>query len=60
MEEEVKNKDSLFYLLGAVLGGLIAGLTAESFWIGVIGVIVGFIFALFFVKVLLPQREHDR
>ncbi len=60
MEEEVKNTTGLFYLLGAVFGALTAGLTAESFSAGVVGAIAGLIIALFFVKVLLPEREHDR
>lgn len=57
---EVKNFEGYFYLIGSLFGALIGGFTQESVGSTLLGLIIGLIFAAFFVKVLLPQREHDR
>ncbi len=56
----IKNFEGYFYLIGAIFGALIGGVARESVGGTLIGLIVGLVFAAFFVKVLLPEREHDR
>ena len=57
---EVKNVDSIFFLLGAVFGAITGGYIQETVLGAIIGLIIGLIFATFFVKVLLIGRPHDR
>lgn len=57
---DIKNVEGYFYLIGAVFGALTGGVTQESVGGTLIGLIIGLVFAAFFVKALLPEREHDR
>ncbi|SEM83892.1 hypothetical protein SAMN05216436_10881 [bacterium A37T11] len=58
--EKQNSNTGIFYLLGVVFAALTGGLIAESFLAAVVGAVVGLFIAWFFVKVLLPEREHDR
>lgn len=57
---EIKNFESYFYVIGAVLGALIGFVARESVLGLLLGLVIGLVFAAFFVKSLLPQRAHDR
>ena len=57
---EEQNINSYFYLLGAVFGGITGVIAQEGFLGAVIGIVVGLLFAGFFVGNLLKGREHDR
>lgn len=57
---EIKNITGLFYLIGAVLGGLTGGYMKESFGGTMLGVLLGLVFALVFTTLLLKQKPHDR
>jgi ABC-type uncharacterized transport system permease subunit len=54
------NVKGLIFLIGAVFGALIGGLTQESFVAVIVGLIVGLVFAAFFTSVLLKDKPHDR
>lgn len=56
----LKNVNNVFYLLGAVFGGLTGGFIQETVLGTLAGIIIGLLFSAFFVRVLLPGREHDR
>lgn len=57
---EIKNLNSIFYLLGAVFGALTGGFTQETVLATVTGAIIGLVFAAVFVNILLKGRDHDR
>lgn len=54
------NVNGIILLVAAVFSGLIASIACGSVLSIIGGVIVGLIFATFFINVLLPQRESDR
>lgn len=56
----LKNVNNVFYLLGAVFGGITGGFIQETFLATLAGIIIGLLFSAFFVKVLLHGRQHDR
>jgi len=62
--EEIETKEvnvkGLIFLIGAVFGTLIGGLTQESFVAAVVGLIVGLIVAAIYTSVLLKDKPHDR
>lgn len=52
--------NTYFYLIGAIFGGFTGVIAQEGFLGAIIGVVVGLLFAGFFVGALLKGREHDR
>ena len=65
MENQVENKETLnvkglILLIGTVFGALITILPSGSFLTFILGGIIGFAIALFFVSVILPFKPHDR
>ncbi|WP_164109812.1 MULTISPECIES: hypothetical protein [Sphingobacterium] len=54
------NVKGLILLIGSVLGALTAFASCGSFLSLIGGLVGGFIFAVFFNTVLLPQKPHDR
>ncbi len=59
-KSEIKNLNGVFYLIGAVLGGLTGGLVQESFGATVVGALLGVGFAAFFILFVLKHKPHDR
>lgn len=59
-ETEPLNVKGIILLVAAVFSGLIASIACGTFLSIIGGVVVGLIFAIFFISVLLPQRESDR
>lgn len=65
MENQVENNVNLnvkgiILLIGTIFGGLISIVTSGTFLGFISGLVIGFIFAIFFVSVLLPHKPSDR
>jgi F0F1-type ATP synthase assembly protein I len=56
-EEKKLNTDLLFYLIGAVFGGLTGAYCAESFWGLFGGIVFGLFFGMFFLNALVKGRS---
>jgi len=59
-ETESLNVKGIILLVGTVFAALIASVACGTFLGVITGAIIGLIFAIFFISVLLPQKESDR
>lgn len=59
-KNETVNAKGIILLLGTIFGGLISIVTCGTFLGFITGIIVGLVFAIFFVSVFLPHKPHDR
>ncbi|QBQ42907.1 hypothetical protein [Sphingobacterium psychroaquaticum] len=59
-KNETVNAKGIILLLGTIFGGLISIVTCGTFLGFITGIIVGLVFAIFFVSVFLPHKSHDR
>lgn len=59
-ESEPLNVNGIILLVAVVFSGLIASVACGTFLSIIGGAVVGLIIAIFFINVLLPQRESDR
>jgi len=65
MENQVENNETvnvkgIILLLGTIFGGLISIVACGTFLGFVSGVVIGLVFAIFFISVILPHKESDR
>ncbi|NGM65542.1 hypothetical protein [Sphingobacterium sp. SGR-19] len=65
MENQVENNENLnvkgiILLLGTVFGGLISIIACGTFLGFISGLVIGLIFAIFFISVILPHKPSDR
>ena len=59
MAQEQDNKDySLFFILGTIFGGLTGYAISELVIFGLLGAIIGAVFAAFFVNALVKGRTY--
>lgn len=58
-EEKKINTDALFYVIGAVFGGLTGAYCYENFWGFFGGVVIGLFFGMFFLNVLVKRRSEE-
>lgn len=54
------NVKGIILLVAVVFSALIASVACGTLLSIIGGVVVGLVFAIFFISVLLPQRESDR
>ncbi len=65
MENQVEKNEtidakSIILLVGTVFGALISTVVSGTFLGFIGGIVIGLIFAIFFVSVLLPEKPSDR
>ncbi|WP_437919447.1 hypothetical protein [Sphingobacterium sp. LRF_L2] len=65
MENQVEKNETLdakgiIILAGTIFGALISIVASGTFLGFIKGIVIGLVFAIFFISVFLPHKPHDR